>query len=34
MKISGHKTEAMERRYNMVDDEDLTIAKKDGGGKS
>lgn len=28
MKISGHKTEAMERRYNIVDDEDLTIAKK------
>jgi hypothetical protein len=27
MKISGHKTAAMERRYNMCDDEDLMMAK-------
>jgi integrase len=28
MKISGHKTDSMERRYNIVDVEDLTMAKK------
>jgi integrase len=28
MKISGHKTDSMERRYNIVDADDLTIAKK------
>jgi len=28
MKISGHKTDAMERRYNIVDADDLSIAKE------
>jgi integrase len=28
MKISGHKTDSMERRYNIVDVEDLSDAKK------
>jgi len=28
MKISGHKTDAMERRYSIVDDDDLEMAKR------
>lgn len=28
MKISGHKTDSMERRYSIVDAEDLSIAKE------
>jgi hypothetical protein len=28
MKIRGHKTDSMERRYNIVDTEDWTIAKE------
>jgi integrase len=28
MKISGHATDSMERRYNIVDDDDLDIAKR------
>jgi integrase len=28
MKISGHKTDPMERRYNIVDAEDMSIAKE------
>jgi integrase len=27
MKISGHKTDSMERRYNIVDGDDISIAK-------
>ena len=26
--LSGHKTDSMERRYNIVDTEDLSIAKE------
>jgi hypothetical protein len=28
MKISGHKTDSMERPYNIVDVDDLSIAKE------
>jgi integrase len=28
MKISGHKTDSMERRYNIADDEDMAVAKE------
>jgi integrase len=28
MKISGHKTDSMERRYNIADAEDLREAKR------
>jgi hypothetical protein len=27
MRISGHRTDSMERRYNIVDDEDVLLAK-------
>lgn len=27
MKISGHKTDSMERRYNIVDADDMNMAK-------
>jgi hypothetical protein len=27
MKISGHKTDSMERHYNIVDGDDIKIAK-------
>ena len=28
MKISGHKTDSMERRYNIVDGDDISIARR------
>ena len=28
MKISGHRTDCMERRYNIVDVEDLNMARE------
>jgi integrase len=28
MKISGHRTDSMERRYNIIDAEDLSVAKE------
>jgi hypothetical protein len=28
MSISGHKTDSMERRYNIVDGEDMKTAKE------
>ena len=28
MKISGHKTDSMERRYSIVDGEDMESARK------
>jgi hypothetical protein len=28
MAISGHKTDSMERRYNIVDGEDIAVARK------
>jgi len=28
MKISGHKTDSMERRYNIADAEDIDIARE------
>jgi hypothetical protein len=28
MKISGHKTDSMERRYNIVDADDMSVAKE------
>jgi hypothetical protein len=31
MKISGHKTDSMERRYNIVDADDMNMAKSHMG---